>query len=372
MASDLARRRWTVLALIAALVILVAAALIVGGNREPLPGSAAATPTVTATSSASSPTPAASSAPSASPALARSVSLDHTYDVELDLMAAAGGRLFGVGGTESGSTTIVRIDPDGTITRRPLSDPLASYYAVLDAQGSSLYLGTRVIERFSDAPDELLRIDPATLEVVGRTTIPGNVMSLVADGTDLWVGLPDRVLRLDPVSLDVRASRRIPDADPPPAGDVALSSLAPGPGGLLATAGGGSSQTLYRFEPVTLAVLGHTDVPNPQAGASVVADGESAWLAGEGWVQPVGPSGQLGARTSMPGLQGVAAQGSGLLLLVDRGSAGSDLLQLDAAGAVVGSSPVGDTGARIALDGRNVWTTHGSGVARWTLVTPRP
>jgi hypothetical protein len=126
---------------------------------------------------------------------------------------------------------------------------------------SSTYLGTSVIRRFTDAADELLRIDSSTLTVAARTTLAGNVVGLVADAQDVWVALPDRVLRLDRVSLAVRASRVIPGAVAPPGDSSSVSSIALGPAELLVTVGGAGATTLYRFDRTTLSLRGKTDLP---------------------------------------------------------------------------------------------------------------
>jgi len=294
------------------------------------------------------------------------------YDVETNLMAASDGRLFGVQILGSGTgATILRIDPNGSIARHSLSDALATYYARLIASGASVYVGTSVIERFTNAPDELLRIDAATLAVIARRTLPGGVVGLVADATNLWVALPDRVLRLDPSSLAIRASVVIPGASPPPVGSVGVTALALGPGELLATVGDARQRTLYRFEPAALAILGQTSLANPEQVTGVVGGSESAWLTGVDWVERIDPSGRLGARIATHGLQAAVAQGHGLLALVDEGFTSEALLQVNAGGAVVGRTAVGDAGARIALDGSEVWLLHDLGITHWTLLTPQ-
>jgi hypothetical protein len=322
-----------------------------------------------------SPTPPASPQPgSPSPSAAQSVGLVHVYDVQPDLMAASGGRLYGVVISGSGSGAVVlRIDPDGAITRHTVSDPSASYFSQLIDQGSSLYLGTSVIKRFTSTADELLRVDPSTLTVITRTTLPGGVVGgLVSDAQNIWVALADRVLRLDPVSLAVRASYVIPGAVPPPGGSSSIDSLALGPGGLWATYEDTGSRTLYRFDPASLTALGRIVLPDPGQVAGVVADPESVWLTGTDWVQRVDPTGQLADPTLLSGLQVAAAQGRGLVALVYEGSGAEAFVQLDAKGVVVGRSEVGDAGGRLAVDGRDAWLLQGLSVAHWTLFVPQP
>jgi hypothetical protein len=336
-------------------------------------GAAAQTATILATAAV----PSAISPPASAPAstgLAQSVGLVHVYGVEPELMAATGGSLYGIEIAASGSTAdVVRIDPDGTITRRTVTDPLAYYFSRLVAQGSSLYLGTSVIKRFTNAADELLRIDTSTLTVTARTSLPGGVVGrLVSDPRNVWVALADRVLRLDPVSLAVRATYVIPGAVPPPRGSSSITALALGPGGLWATFGDSESSTLYRFDPASLTVLGRTALAGTGQVSGVVADPESVWLTGTDWVQRIDPTRQLAARTSAPDLQAAAAQGGGLVALVDDPPGIEAFVQVDAEGVVVGRSDVGDAGGRLALDGRDVWLPQGLSVAHWTLLVEQP
>ncbi len=352
-------------AVVVAIAIVVAGVLIAGGLPRGQGPAAVGSAALTAT------TPPASAPTPTEPA--QSVGLVHIFGAQPDLMAAAGGGLYGIviSGSDSGAV-VLRIDPDGSITHHPLSDPLAPYYSQLIVQGSSLYVGTSVIKRFTNATDELLRIDASTLTVTARTTLPGGVVGLVSDPGNVWVALADRLLCLDPVSLAVRASHIIPGTVPPPGGPSSVSSLALGSGGLWATVGDATTMTLYQFDPASLAVLGRTTLPDPGQVSGVVADLESVWLTGVDWVRRVDPSGQLGGLTSTPGLQAAAAQGQGLVALVQTGSEPEALVQVDEAGRVVARTAVGDAGGRLALDGRDVWLLQGSSVAHWTLLIPQP
>jgi hypothetical protein len=349
-------------ALVATLVVVLIAINLPqyrGPAAMPSPGLSAA-PT--------GPTPSATVQP-ALPQTVRQVAL---YNVETNLMAAAGGRLYGALTPSSGtSATMLRIAADGSIARLTLSDPLASSYSWLAAHGSSLYLGTSVDKKFTGAADELIRIDGSTLKAVRRTTLPGGVIGLIADSQDVWVGLADRVLRVDPLSLEVKASRIIPGTSGPPAGPRSVNSLALGPDGLMATVGGVGNDMLYRLNAVDLSIVGHTDLPDPGQVTGVVGDGESAWLTGVDWVQRLDPSGTLGARTAAPALQAAVAQGQGMLALVYEASGSEALLEINAQGAVIGRSEVGDAGGRIALDGSDVWLLNGLSLAHWTIVTPQ-
>jgi len=288
-------------------------------------------------------------------------------------MAAASGRIFGVAPTGSNtSATVLRIDPDGTVARRNLTDPLASYFAHCTAQGQALFIGTSVIQRFTSASDELLRLDASTLTVTARAPLPGAVVALSSDLRDLWVALPDRILRLDPVSLAVRTSVVIPDATAASGGASSLSSLGRGPGGLWATFGDARHTTLYRLDPASLAVLSRRDVPESGQGIRVVAGPGSVWLTGGDFARRVDPTGHLSAPVLGPGLEAAAAQGTGLVALFSQGNAPETLVQVSGQGAVAGRSDVDDAGAQLVVDGPDVWLPHGLSLAHWVLVNPAP
>jgi hypothetical protein len=288
-------------------------------------------------------------------------------------MTAGSGRFYGIAAPGSGSgATVLRIDADGSITRRVVADPLAGYFAQLIDQGQSLYVGTSVIQRFTSASDELLRLDASTLTVAARTTLPGGVVGLASDPGDVWVALSDRVLRLDPISLVVRASYLIPGATPPPAGSSSIGSLGLGPGGLWATFGDARHTTLYRFDPASLAVLGRIGVPESGQGIRVAAGPESVWITGEAFVRRVDPSGRLAEPSVVPGLQGASAQGRGLVALVSSGAASEAFVRFDPQGHVAARSEVGDAGGQLAVDGPDVWLLHGLALTHWSLLNPEP
>ncbi len=347
------------------IVILVAAC----AAPVPVPSSSQGMPTAGSTNT---PSPAVRPTALVPTALPESVRLVRLYPFEPDLLTAEAGRFFGVAATSSNAATLLRIDPDGTITRRTLADPLASYFSHAAAAGRSLYIGTSVIARFTSASDELLRVDASTLTMTARIGLPGAVVALAADSEDVWVGLADRILRLDPVSLAVRASFAIPGITPPPLGSSSLNALARGPGGLWATVRSALPAALYRFDPLSLAVLSRTDVPASGQAIQAVAGPESVWLTGQDFVRRVDASGHLSEAVPDPGLQAAAAQGRGLLALVDSSSASEMLVHVSEDGAVVASTAVGDAGAHVVVDGPDVWLQQGLSVAHWVLVSSAP
>jgi hypothetical protein len=351
-------------ALVAAVVIVATVVLSVLGLTQ-YRGSAAA-PSSSPSTAPTGQTPSATNEATMPP----SVRQNAVYEVEPNLIAATGGRLYGVVTPDSGTNAVIlRIDMDGSITRQPLSDPLTPDYSWLAVNGTSIYLGTGAGNPLTGATNELVRIDSSTLKVSARTALAGGVVGLIADGADLWVALPDRVLRFDPSSLALRGSMVIPGTAQPPAGSASINAIALGPGEILATVGGVGNERLYRLNPADLSIVDQVDLPDPGQVTGVVANGEAAWLTGVDWVQRLDPSGKLGSRTPTPGLQAAVAQGKGLLALEFEASGAESLLEINAAGVVIGRSEVGDAGARIALDGNDVWLLDRLSVAHWTLVT---
>jgi hypothetical protein len=312
------------------------------------------------------PTPARTS-------LRQSVRLLRVYDLEPDVMIAGSGRLFGIVARSGASVTVVRIDPDGTVARRTLTDPLARYLSRGTATSRALFVGTSVIHRFTSASDELLRLDASTLAVTARVPLPGPVVAMASDAGDVWVALADRILRLDPVSLATIGSRVIPNLTPPPLGSSGIGSLARGPNALWATAGDARHTALYRLDPASLAVLGRTDVPESGQGIGVVGGPESVWLTGEDFARRVGTSGHLSGAIRGPhlqGLQAAAAVGPDLVALSSSGGSPETLVLVGERGSVLARSEVGDAGGRLVADGRDVWLLRGRSVGHWALVQP--
>lgn len=301
-------------------------------------------------------------------AIPPSVTRHAAYELDANLIAASEGRLYGFVAPGSGTkATIVRVDRGGSITQESLSDALVPYYSWLAANTASLYLGTSVGNMATGVTNELVRIDASNLKVSARTVLAGDVIGLIADANGVWVALPDRVLSFDPGSLALRGSMVIPGTAAPPAGSASVNAMAMGPGDILVTVVGAASGRLYRLNLADLSIVDAIDLPDPEQVTGVVANGESAWLTGTDWVQRLDPRDELGSRTSTPSLQAAAAQGQGLVALIFGASGSESLLEISPAGAVIGRSEVGDAGARIALDGTDVWLLDGLSVAQWTL-----
>lgn len=92
------------------------------------------------------------------------------------LYTARGTTLFLITFPEQHATTITveRIGAKGMRWRR-LPFPLAYNLMDLTASAKGLYAGTSVIKRFTNARDELLRIDPLTLNVLARAPFPARI-----------------------------------------------------------------------------------------------------------------------------------------------------------------------------------------------------
>ena len=105
----------------------------------------------------------------------------------------------------------------------------------------------------------------------------------------------------------------------------------------------------------------------------MAADNEAVWLAGDGVVRRISPSGRFATgEIAVDGLQAAAAQGQGLLCLADDGTS-TALVQVDGQGRIVArSNDVGDIGAHLANDGTIVWMDDGLKLARFTLLHPVP
>jgi hypothetical protein len=322
-------------------------------------------------------TPSKLEAPSATPIRSAETSdgvdLVATFDAQPELMTAAGGAFSGVEISSSGGeATLIRIDPDGAMTRQRLTDHLAGSFSATAIHGSALYVATNVIKRSTASQDEVLRIDASQLTVDARATLPGGVLELVADSHSIWVALRDRVLRLDASSLSIQASRIFPDVASAPEGSASPSSVALGPNGVWVVARKELSYALYRLDLTSLDVSTTVTIPDPSLDVSVVGNGESLWLMSADWVRRVSSSGALEGPIQAPGLQAAAAQGDGLVVLLIDSATNDTLVQFDAQGNVLGRGPVGDAGARLAIDGSYVWLLHGASVAKWTLLAPQP
>lgn len=316
------------------------------------------------------PSPSASAkAPASGLPLPAAAQLLASFSQLPDLMAAANGSMFGIEISQTApDATVFKIATDGSVTRRPLSDPIAYYFSALSVGGNSIYLATDVVRRLSNSSDEILRLDASTLEVVARATLPSGAVGLVTTTDGVWVALADRVLRLDPATLKVQATHVFEGFASPPGGTGTLTSIATGPGGIWVSANVAAGDTLDALDPVTLQPSVHVDLGASQ-GSALAGDATWLWLTSADSVRLVSDDGTLGAPVVTIGLQGAAAHGDRVLVLVI-GNTAETLVDIGAPGRIDASSGVGDAGGKIATDGSLVWLLNGTKVEKWELKTP--
>ena len=107
------------------------------------------------------------------------------------------------------SISIIRVEHGGKTTTNRVPFDLTPYLSDISAGPDGIYAGTAVIKRFTNARDELVRIDPSTLTIRAHTFFPASV-STVAYGRSVWATLGDgRVVRLDPRTLSIEVSKRL-------------------------------------------------------------------------------------------------------------------------------------------------------------------
>jgi hypothetical protein len=271
---------------------------------------------------------------------------------DTSLYTARGNTLFLITFPEQHATsiTVERVDPSGTRSRR-LPFPLAYYLMDLSAGAKGLYAGTSVIKRFTNVPDELIRLDPATLKVLARAAFPARVAALEAGGR-MWASIGDgRVVRLDPVTLRALALRRLISLRSVAIQGLGLSKLAVGLGSLWVLAGGGTHTDLVRMDPTTLAVRSRTRIPPGKQITQVIGDASHVYLVVPG-IASGNANGKLGRLSPDMNLDAAAIYGDGVVGLNDAKLA---LEILDAQGRVTASTSLRDMGGEVAISGGNAW-----------------
>ena len=288
---------------------------------------------------------------------------------ETVLFAARAGTLFEVSvprSSRNDRVTLMRVSRNGTVARRRARIDRAVFLMDLSTGPDGLYAGTAVVKRFVNAPDELVRIDPATLTVRAHGFFPSRVAA-VEQGGRMWASLGDgRVLRLDPRTLAVAASRRLLPRRAALLG-LTLSKPAVGLGSLWVIAGDERGLDLVRMDPVSLAVRSRTRIPKAGALNAVVADPHHAYLAGQA-VAPVAGTGRLRGRpTLVRQLQTVGIHGDGLVGLTYPPA----VELLTPAGRIRARTRFLDAGAQLVVSGRDVWFSgnagHGNGIVHVRL-----
>jgi hypothetical protein len=289
---------------------------------------------------------------------------------ETSLFTARGSALFLITFPEQHATsiTVERVDRTGT-RRRRLPFPLAYYLMDLSAGAKGLYAGTAVVKRFTNAPDELLRIDPVTLAVRARASFLGRVAATEA-GDRMWASIGDgRVVRLDPTTLRVLASRRLLSARSVAMQGLGLSKPAFGLGSLWAIVGGGAHTELVRMDPTTLAVRSRTLLARGALLSEVIADRTHVYLARRG-IASVDAQGRLGRVPADANLDAAAVYRDGIVGLNDAASA---IEILNAEGRLTARTPLRDLSGELAVSGDNAWflgdAGGGNGIVHVRLVS---
>jgi Protein of unknown function (DUF4232) len=289
---------------------------------------------------------------------------------ETSLFTARGSALFLITFPEQHATsiTVERVDPTGT-RRRSLPFPLAYYLMDLSAGSKGLYAGTAVVKRFTNVPDELLRLDPVTLAIRARASFPGRVAAIEA-GDRMWASIGDgRVVRLDPTTLRVLASRRLISARSVAHQGLGLSKPAFGLDSLWAIAGGGSHPELVRMDPTTLAIRSRTRLAPSAPLSEVIADRKHVYLAERG-IASLDAQGRLGHLTADANLDAAAIYKDGLVGLNDAASA---IELLNAQGYVTARTPLRDLSGELAVSGDNAWflgdAGRGNGIVHLRLLS---
>lgn len=271
---------------------------------------------------------------------------------ETSLFTARGSALFLITFPEQHATsiTVERVDPTGT-RRRRLPFPLAYYLMDLSAGAHGLYAGIAVVKRFTNAPDELLRLDPVTLAIRARASFPGRVDTIEA-GDRMWASIGDGcVVRLDPTTLRVLASRRLLSARSVAMQGLGLSKPAFGLGSVWAIAGGGAHTELVRMDPMTLAIRSRTRLATSAPLSEVVADPTHVYLARRG-IASVDTQGRLVHVTADANLDAATLYRDGIVGLNDAASA---IELLNAQGRVTARTPLHDLSGELAVSGDNAW-----------------
>jgi hypothetical protein len=259
------------------------------------------------------------------------------------------------------SVTVLRVDPAGT-SRRRVAFHRPWFLNDLSIGPDGIYAGTSVVRRFTQRPDELVRIDPRTLIVRARATFPSSVAT-AASRQGLWATLGDgRVARLDPRTLAVEASMRILPAAQTATGAATVSKPAIGLGSVWALAGNSLHLDLVRLDPVTLVVRSRTRVPTggrlAQALNHVSADSDHVYLVGDA-LAAVRADGKLTQRPVLvPGLANAVVRGTRLVGLT---AEPPTVVVLAGNGRILARTNVSDAGADLAVSGRDAWFLGNAG-----------
>jgi hypothetical protein len=278
------------------------------------------------------------------------------------VFASRGSTLFAfiIPESDSSHVTLDRWNPDGSVTSRQISPRSGSFLDDVAAGPDGVYAGTAVPHRISNAEDELVRVDPATLAVTTQATFPARVIPS-ARGRRLWASVADgRVLRLDPRTLRVLASRRVVRLDPTDPSSGWVSKPVLGLGSLWVLAGDRQDGELVRLDPSTLAVRSRTRLPARTGADRVIADARHVYLEGAGLIR-VGANGVLAGRVPHTGTLATAELAGDTIVGVTDPVPTTELSLLDATGRIRSRTPLRDAGATLAVSGSDAWIDGDAG-----------
>jgi dipeptidyl aminopeptidase/acylaminoacyl peptidase len=329
------------------------------------------------------PTPEASSLPPAGQVLG-TVVLTSSPDQTV-IWTVSDGTVYAamwVSSEHSSQFTLVQVDPDGSRTTSVAPFDLIDYlFTIAVSPDGYVYVGTSVIKRFTEAKDELIRVDPDSGRVEAKATFDGRVAPL-AHGASLWASIGDgRVVRLDRATLGEVASRRLVPLGRALSNSAVLSRPEYALGRVWVLVEDGLALDLVSLDPQSLDVLSRTPVPREgdlfQALSQVVGDDSHLYLVG-GAIQPVGPNGGLlGAPVLVPGMSGATVFGDGLVGFVSQESTDTKLLvELSSDGTILAGLDVPEGGSDIHVEGPDAWFAgdmgQGSGIVHVRLGPAAP
>jgi hypothetical protein len=282
------------------------------------------------------------------------------------LFAARAGSLFAIviSPDRAHSIAVERVGPGGVTTKKQLPFDEPAFLMNVSAGPDGVYAGTAVVKRFTNRPDELVRIDARTLTVRARATFPASVAAVEQDGR-MWASIGDgRVARLDPRTLAIEASQRVLPAAATADESATLSKPAFGLGSVWVLAGNALHLELVRMDPTSLTVRSRTRVPTggelSQALNHVAADSRHVYLVGSA-LAAVGADGKLiGRPLVVPGLANAAIHGSGLVGITANTPTPA-LVLLGAGGRIRARTGLLDAGAGLAVSGQDAWFLGNAG-----------
>ena len=235
---------------------------------------------------------------------------------QLDIASGRIVRTVGIGRTPSsvsaqGNRVWIGDGFDGTLTRILVPDNEVSspFYPGPQIGGLLAVLATPNDLWVGLADNQILRLDPASLQVKARITVPHRVFALAADNSALWSidFNSDGVTRIDPTTMAITVTTL-------PSRPHAITT---GGGGVWVTTAG--DDRLWRIDPANGQVTGSTPL-GIDPGALIFGAG-AVWVSSTttGVIDRIDPSTRELVRTLRLGhnIGGIVSSGNDLLVTVD-------------------------------------------------------